>query len=204
MYLQLKGENMNMKSTAYMQDTVLEHLSPAARAGLLTGGAVCFALLTALAAHLRFYLPFTPVPVTMQVFMVLLSGAVLGRGWGAASQGMYVCAGLFGAPIFAGAAGAAILSGPTAGYLAGFMIAAPLTGMILGRGKSVLHITGAMAAGVAVIHLCGWAWLAFGLHMGPAAAFFAGVQPFLAADTLKAAAAAMLFLPLRRAVRLPL
>mgnify|MGYP000053032717 CR=1 FL=1 len=195
---------MNMKSAAYANDTALERLSPAARTGLLAGGAVCFALLTAASAHLRFYLPFTPVPVTMQVFVVLLSGAVLGRGWGAASQGMYVCAGLLGAPIFAGAVGAAILSGPTAGYLFGFMVAAPLTGAILARGKSVLHVTGAMAAGVGAIYLCGWAWLAFALRMGPAAAFFAGVQPFLLADMLKAAAASALFMPLRRAVRMPL
>jgi len=192
-----------MKTAACTQVAVMERVSPRARTGLLACGAVCFALLTAASAHLRFYLPFTPVPVTMQVFVVLLSGAVLGRGWGAMSQCVYVCAGMLGAPFFTGAAGAAFLSGPTVGYLAGFVIAAFVSGAVLGCGKSVLHVTGAMAAGVGAIYLCGWAWLVFAWRMGPAAAYFAGVQPFLLADMLKAAAAAALFTPMRRAVRMP-
>ena len=170
---------------------------------VLAGGAVVFALLSAVSGLVRIPLPFTPVPVTLQVFVVLLAGAVLGRGWGAASQGLYVASGALGAPVFAGAAaGLAYIAGPTGGYLAGFVLAPFVVAAILGGRDQFtpLRVAGAMAAGVAVIHTCGWAWLAFGLHMGPGAAFFAGVHPFLPLDALKAAAAAALVLPFRRSV----
>jgi len=178
--------------------------APSVRTALLAGGAISFAALTALSAFVRIPLPFTPVPVTLQVFIVLLSGAVLGRGWGAASQGLYVGAGVLGLPVFAGTAGLAVLAGPTAGYLLGFVLAPGLVGWLISSKHDLLHITGAMAAGVAAIYICGWAWLAFGLHMGPLAAFFAGVHPFLIVDLAKAAAAAALFMPVRRMIRLPL
>jgi biotin transport system substrate-specific component len=194
-----------MSATAYTTEKTAARLTPATRTALLAGGAISFALLTAAAAHLRFYLPFTPVPITMQVLVVLLSGAVLGRGWGAASQGLYLGAGLAGAPVFAGAAaGLGILSGATAGFLFGFVLAPPVVAALLGRKPDMLRVCAAMAAGVGVIYTCGWAWLAFGLHMGPATAFFAGVHPFILLDTAKAALAAALFLPVRRLVQRPL
>jgi len=78
---------------------------------------VCFFLpLTALGAFVRVPLPFTPVPITLQTFFVLLSGAFLGRRSGSLTQLLYLVMGVCGAPIFTGAASGWIyLLGPTGG-----------------------------------------------------------------------------------------
>lgn len=75
-----------------------------------------------------------PVPVTLQTFGVLLSGAVLGARRGFLAALLYVVAGAAGLPIFSGgAAGLAVLTGPSAGYLVGFPLAAGLCGFIVER-----------------------------------------------------------------------
>lgn len=75
-----------------------------------------------------------PVPVTLQTFGVLLSGAVLGARRGFLAALLYVVAGAAGLPIFSGgAAGLAVLTGPSAGYLVGFPLAAGLCGFLVER-----------------------------------------------------------------------
>lgn len=75
-----------------------------------------------------------PVPVTLQTFAVLLSGAVLGARRGFLAVVLYVAGGAVGLPIFSGgASGVAVLTGPTAGYLFGFAFAAALCGFIVER-----------------------------------------------------------------------
>ena len=66
---------------------------------------VGFALLTTLAAQLRFHIPGTPVPVTGQTFVVLLAGVTLGMRMGAGSQLIYCLLGVVGLPVFAQATG---------------------------------------------------------------------------------------------------
>jgi len=74
------------------------------------------------------------VPITLQTFAVLLSGAVLGARRGFLAVLLYVVAGAAGLPIFSGGAGGlGVLSGPTAGYLVGFPLAAGLCGFIVER-----------------------------------------------------------------------
>jgi biotin transport system substrate-specific component len=147
--------------------------------------------LMAAAAFLRAWLPFTPVPVTFQTLVVLLGGALAGVRRGAASQGLYLGLGAVGAPIFAGgAAGLAIIAGPTGGYLAGFMFAAILVGRLLGgRRASLLKAVLVMSLGDAVILTCGATWL-LALGFPPANAFMLGVVPFLLWDAVKVAVAA--------------
>lgn len=74
------------------------------------------------------------VPITLQTFAVLLAGAVLGMTRGFLAVLLYVVVGVAGAPVFSGGAGGiAVLSGPTAGYLIGFPLAAGLCGFLVGR-----------------------------------------------------------------------
>ncbi len=90
-----------------------------------------FAILMAISANTFTYLPFTPVPFTMQVLTVLLSAVMLGSRLALLSQLQYVFAGLLGAPVFAGFKnGLLLLSGPTVGYITGFLAAAFITGYI--------------------------------------------------------------------------
>jgi len=92
-----------------------------------------FVLLTALGAFVRVYLPFTPVPITLQTLFVLLAGAFLGSAWGAGAMGLYLLIGICGLPVFAGAThGLFYILGPTGGYLIGFVVAAWITGSMIG------------------------------------------------------------------------
>jgi biotin transport system substrate-specific component len=89
--------------------------------------------LTGICAQISIYLPWTPVPVTGQTLAVLLAGIVLGR-WGALSQVFYIAIGIAGVPWFAGAqGGAAVMMGPTFGYIIGFVAAAYFVGLLMDR-----------------------------------------------------------------------
>ncbi|MFN3383772.1 MAG: biotin transporter BioY [Archaeoglobaceae archaeon] len=96
--------------------------------------ALTLAVFTGLCAQLRIYLPWTPVPITMQTFAVFLSAILLGRNWGGISQALYVAIGALGVPWFAGMKGGfAVLLGPTGGYLLGFIISAFFVGYLIDR-----------------------------------------------------------------------
>ncbi|MCY3712245.1 MAG: biotin transporter BioY [Gemmatimonadetes bacterium] len=118
------------------------------------------AALTAVSAYIN--IPIGPVPITMQTFFVLLSGAVLGGRWGAGSQAVYVCLGLAGIPVFAGGmTGPAVVLSPTFGYLVGFVLCAFLTGSYLDRftRSSIPHLVAGMLLGHVAIFGCGLLYL---------------------------------------------
>jgi biotin transport system substrate-specific component len=147
-----------------------------------------FTTLTALGAFVRIPLPFTPVPVTLQVFFVLLSAVMLGRK-AAISQALYLGLGAMGLPIFTGAgAGFAHLFGPTGGYLLGFVAAAFAIGMITEKNKNAAVMTLALLLGIVIIYACGTLQLALLLHVAPLRALQLGALPFIMGDALKAAA----------------
>jgi biotin transport system substrate-specific component len=151
-------------------------------------GVALFTALTALGAYVRIPLPFTPVPVTLQVFFVLLSAAVLGRK-AAVSQALYIALGAAGLPLFTGAAGGfAHLLGPTGGYLLGFVPAAWAVGSITRKYHNMADIVLALLAGVAIIYAAGAVQLGLLLHLGLARTLQLGVLPFIAGDLLKAGA----------------
>ena len=152
------------------------------RAGMILG----FAGALGLSAHVKFTLPFSPVPVTLQTFVVLLAGVVLGPRAAVAAVASYLAAGLLGAPVFAG--GPSALCGVTAGYLLGFLPAAGVVGWLAQSGRRDLALLG-MLLGMGIIYATGTVWLAAatGWSMRHAAAL--GVVPFVVGDALKIAAA---------------
>jgi biotin transport system substrate-specific component len=155
-------------------------------------------ILLVLAARAAVPVPFSPVPMTLQPLAVLLIGAALGTRRGGAAAALYLAYGAIGLPVFAHPLG---LLGPTAGYLIAFPLAAALVGLLAERGWTarVPLTVATMAAGIAVIHLGGWSWLAIGV--GAAPAFAAGVVPFIAGDLLKIAIGAALLPTAQRLVR---
>ena len=161
-------------------------------------GVVGFAALVSLGARVGVPLPFTPVPLTLQVLFVLLAGALLGPRLGAASMALYLAVGALGAPVFAAGGGPAYLLGPTGGYLVGYVPAAALVGWASGRSSSYWRIALSMTAGLAAIYICGALHLSAFLGRG---AVEAGIAPFLAADLLKVAAGATLAAAWRRRPR---
>jgi biotin transport system substrate-specific component len=125
-----------------------------------------FAALVAVCALLPAIKVAGPVPITLQTFAVLLSGAVLGMRRGFLAVLLYVVAGAAGLPIFSGgAAGLAVLTGPSAGYLVGFPLAAGLCGFIVERlpRRSLASVPAIFAAGLigsaVFIHTLGMAGL---------------------------------------------
>ena len=98
-----------------------------------------FIALTTLSAFVRIPLPFTPVPLTLQTFFVLLSGALLGRQLGAFAQAAYMFLGLTGQQVFTGTGcGSLYLLGPTGGYIIGFVLAAFFAGSFLDKENSFM------------------------------------------------------------------
>lgn len=166
------------------------------RGRLMTATLVAgFALLTGLSALWEIPLGFTPVPITGQTFAVLLAGATLGLRAGAASQLLYLAMGAVGLPFYSGgSSGWQVLTGPTVGYLLGFVIAAAVVGRLAQAkaDRKVLTAVPAFAFGTLVIYICGVIGLVTVTGMNVGEAFTAGVVPFLIGDALKAVAAGLL------------
>jgi len=154
---------------------------------LITGGA----LFVAGIAQVKIPLPFTPVPLTGQTFAVLLVGAALGSKRGATSLALYIGMGAFGLPFFAGgASGLAYLSGPTLGYLVGFIAAAYIVGWLAERGleRSVRTSIVPFLVGTLVIYIFGASWMS--ILFGIEKALALGVAPFIVGDLIKMVLAA--------------
>jgi biotin transport system substrate-specific component len=153
------------------------------------------ALLVALAAQVSIPLPFTPVPITGQTFAVVLVGSALGATLGTTSLALYLLAGIAGAPVYADqSSGWDIVSGPTGGYLVGFLLAAALTGWLAQRGwdKRFSSSTTAMLTANVVIFICGLVWLSHSLGTGLDKTLEFGLYPFVPGETLKLYAAGAL------------
>jgi len=172
-----------------MVDAVWSAAGAWREAVLILGGS----FLIALAAQFQILLPFSPVPVTGQTFVVLLLGALYGSRRGPATVVMYLTLGAVGVPVFAGgAAGLARFVGPTAGYLVGFVVAALAVGSLSERGWDRWPWTTAvsMIIGNVIIYATGILWLS--RFVGLEAVLNAGVLPFLPGDALKIALATIL------------
>jgi biotin transport system substrate-specific component len=157
------------------------------------------ALLAALlAASAAISIPFGTVPATLQILALVLIALVMPRREAAFAVGVYLLVGAVGLPVFSGMRGGlAVLTGPTGGYLFGFLVAAPagawVRELLEGRGTS-RGAADAVAAAVVVVvvYAFGWAQLVLVTGMAPVAGLLAGVAPFLVPDALKAAAAVLL------------
>lgn len=149
---------------------------------------VAGSLIIALAAHIQ--VPFWPVPATLQTLAIFAIAAAYGRNLAVMTVLLYLAEGAVGLPVFAKGGGIAYFAGPTAGYLAGFVIAAAITGAAADRGwaGNPFKLFFANLAGEIVILGLGAAWIAFAF--GADKAFAWGVGPFIVTDLIKIALAA--------------
>lgn len=154
-----------------------------------------FAGLMALAA--RIAVPMTPVPMTLQTFAVLLAGAVLGVRLGVAAVLLYLALAAVGLPVLSdGASGLAPFTGPTAGYLFAFPVAAGLAGALFDRAETTASRIALMLGAHLLILGAGAAWLASRVGVRPA--LDDGFTPFLIGAGVKSVLAALAATPLRR------
>jgi biotin transport system substrate-specific component len=170
----------------HVLSTPQERLLEAARQVALVVGASLF---VGLCAHITIPLPFTPVPLTVQNFGVLLVGLLLGSRRGFAALILYLAEGAMGMPVFSpssvGLMGVAQILGPTGGYLMVYPLVAGLAGFIFERGtKSFVRAAIAGLLAELVLFAGGVAWL-YGATHSLAKAAYLGLYWFIAAEVLK-------------------
>ena len=141
----------------------------------------------ALTISAKLKIPFYPVPMTMQTFVVLILGLAFGYKIGLATVGVYLLEGIIGIPVFSNSpekgVGIVYFTGPTMGYLIGFLFAVFLAGY-LSLKKNIFIVFGKLIFSVSVIYLFGAIWL--GTLIGwDKPIFKLGVTPFLLAELFK-------------------
>ena len=180
-----------MEEISYRQDSARVLHAP--RVAWNTVIAVVLATaLVAICAHIAVPLGFTPIPVTMQTFAVLLLGLLFGPGPAFACLTLYLLEGAFGLPVFSphGPGGMAQLLGPSGGYLLSYPIAAALASWLYRLGKRGF-LAAAAASGLAslLILAVGASWLGIISHANLSVVFFQSIAPFLPGDAVKVLAA---------------
>ena len=141
----------------------------------------------ALTISAKIKIPFYPVPMTMQTFVVLFLGVSLGYKVGLASVGLYLLEGILGLPVFSNSPekgiGLIYFTGPTMGYLIGFLIASYLASKVNSKDSFILVLTKLVIA-TSTIYILGLIWL--GTLIGWDKPIFAlGAKPFLLAEIFK-------------------
>ena len=141
----------------------------------------------ALTISAKIKIPFYPVPMTMQTFVVLFLGISLGYKIGLASVSLYLFEGIMGLPVFSNSpekgVGLIYFTGPTMGYLVGFLIAVFLASKINNE-DSFLIVLSKLLVATSTIYILGLFWL--GILIGWDKPIFAlGAKPFLLAEIFK-------------------
>lgn len=156
-------------------------------------GVITFAIITAISARLSLPLLGTQIPFSFQPLAVIVAGGLLGARLGAASQIIYLLAGLSGLPVFV----LGSILAPSGGYLMAYPLAAFVVGTI--AEGTVLRRLGGLLAGMAVIYAGGVAWLS--LTLGFERAIITGVLPFIGADAVKVGLALVILLVMQKRSR---
>ena len=140
-------------------------------------------------------IPLTPVPLSLSMIAVYLSGALLGWKRGGITLIIYLLIGALGLPVFASAKGGIpVLFGPTGGYIFGYVFASVITGYFIERTNrlKIYIIFGAMTAGLISCYFLGTLWLGIITEIGFSKALYLGVIPFIPGDLLKILLSALL------------
>jgi biotin transport system substrate-specific component len=168
---------------------------------LLVIGASAF---VAACAHISFPLPFTPVPLTLQNFAVILVGMALGPVAGFSAMVLYLVEGAIGLHVFTpyAAGGVAHLLSPTGGFLFSYPLGAAAAGWVL---RAMLPITtrfrSALIASIAAtlpIFLLGAAWFSYYAHHNASTTWALAVAPFIPGEIVKITAAAGIYSAFQR------
>lgn len=159
-------------------------------------GISVFVMALCFSALVKVPLFFTPVPITLQTMIVCLSGAILGPRCGMAAVMSYLALGVLGVPLFTQAgSGLLYFSGPTGGYLAGFLLASMFVGKLAQSVKtnSLVIWFSVMFVGMLAIYCAGGFWLKVGYGWTLKNILFLGVLPFVIPDMFKALIAAVVY-----------
>ncbi|MFA6309422.1 MAG: biotin transporter BioY [Clostridia bacterium] len=161
------------------------------KALILTG---LFAAITSVCALISIPVPFSPVPITLQLAAVFLSATILGSKYGSLSQIVYLLIGTVGLPVFSNfSGGPGVILGPTGGFLISFPIIAFIVGLIIEKNKNASDIIMRflimpllLLFGLLICYSLGTLWLSFVLKISLTKAIYIGVLPFIPLDVIKA------------------
>jgi biotin transport system substrate-specific component len=165
---------------------------------------IAASVFVAACAHLSIPLPFTPVPITLQNFAVILVGMVLGPVAGFSTMVLYLAEGAMGLPVFTphSVGGVAHLLGPNAGYLFSYPLAAAVAGWVV---RAMQRVTSPFRSALVAstfaslpIFILGAGWLGHLLHLSGTVTWKLAVAPFLLGEVIKITAAAGIFSTLQR------
>ena len=155
-------------------------------------------LLLTISAKIK--IPFYPVPMTMQTFVILFLGITLGAKVGLLTVSLYLLEGIFGLPVFAGTPekgiGFLYFTGTTMGYLIGFLIAVYISGSFK-YDKNLIQNFIKLIFSVSFIYILGIIWLGY-LIGWEKPIFKLGAQPFLLAELFKVLIATILVNQIKR------
>jgi biotin transport system substrate-specific component len=163
-----------------------------------------FAALVVVFGFISIPLGFTPVPITLQTLAVMLAGGLLGPRYGFFSMFILVALTAMGFPLLHGQGGLGVLLGATGGYVWMWPIAALFIGLITQKVKSnrtIAYISIFLAVeifGSLMLYISGVPWLMHVVGLSFHKAMVGGCYPFLLGDALKAVAATLIIIPVRR------
>ncbi|MFH1061584.1 MAG: biotin transporter BioY [Candidatus Omnitrophota bacterium] len=165
-----------------------------------TIGIITFLILITAGAFVYIPLWFTPVPITLQTFFVLLCGAFLSKKDGVFTQGLYAGLGAIGLPIFSAAQGGLVkLFGPTGGYIIGFVVAIfSLKYMLNYFSRKSLKLTFSqvvisMTTAAIALYFFGGLWLAISMKFSFSQIIMLGVMPFIPGEVVKVLLASTIY-----------
>lgn len=144
-------------------------------------------------------LGFTPIPITLGTFAMLMAGIILGRTRGTVCVLVYILLGAVGLPVFSGyMGGVQKILGPTGGYIWGYLFLVWITGFFVEyfKGKWYMCLVGAVL-GTAACYAFGTLWMMISLQMSFLEAVIAGVVPFIPFDIVKIIIAVVALTPVR-------
>lgn len=150
-----------------------------------------FTALIIIGGYLSFPIPFSPIPIVLSDFFLMLAGLCLGASGGFASMGLLLFLGAIGLPVFTGGkAGLAVFIGPTGGFLLGYLIGVYVLGLISGKGKPsfLKDLVGLIAANLIIFGI-GVPWLKLLLKLTWGKALALGLMPFVIGNIVKTIAA---------------
>ena len=155
---------------------------------------VCASLFVAICARVTLPLPFTPVPLTLQNFAVLVVGLALGPRRAFAALTLYLLEGAAGLPVFnpIGPGGIVQMIGPTGGYLMAYPIVAFVAGLAAGEAKNFVRTLMASTGAELLLFAAGIGWFSLVVHMPASKALSFTLYPFVFAEVIKIMSASAL------------
>lgn len=163
-----------------------------------------FGALMVVMSFVQLHLGFTPVPVTLETMALMLAGALLGARYGFFSIFTVIVLVALGIPLLHGQGGLALILGPTGGFIWMFPISTLLIGFFTSRVKGSNWLASLKICfililfGSLLLYVTGVPWLAYKLNLTFHKAMLLGCYPYLIGDMLKAIAATIIIIPIRR------